>query len=219
MRVMKGSDIRSRGRGPQLRRRSTERPADSPARHRFSSGIPESLTLSADPLARSPELARLEAALFSADEPLPIRRLTEVAELKDATETRSRVAQLREHLKLSRSAFLLVEIAGGYQLLTDASYLPWLSRVRKPGHAARLTPALMETLTVLAYKQPLTRAELDGIRGVDCGDLLKSLSERGLVRAAGRQDSLGRPQLYITSKLFMAHFGFNTLGELPPLDH
>jgi len=160
----------------------------------------------------------LEAALFSADEPLTIRRLTEVAGLKDATETRHRLAQLREHLKSSAAPFGIEEIAGGFQLLTGAAYLPWLGRLRRPGHAARLTPALMETLTVLAYKQPLTRADLDGIRGVDCGELLKSLVERGLVRTAGRQNSLGRPQLYGTSKHFLELFGFDTLGELSPLE-
>jgi segregation and condensation protein B len=217
MRVSSGFTMLPACRGPQLLRRSDERPRDS-LRRRFSSGLPAGRKLPDDPLARSADLARLEAALFSAEEPLAIRRLTEVADLKDATETRALLAQLREHLKSSGAAFGIEEIAGGFRLLTDAAYSPWLGRLRPPGHGGRLTPAAMETLTVLAYKQPLSRADLDGIRGVDCGEILKSLMDRGLVRTAGRQESLGRPQLYATSKLFLEIFGCNSIAQLPPLE-
>ena len=218
MRFTKGFGIGPVRRGPQVRRQASERPQDSTTAGRFSKGTATASASTDDPLVRSVEASRVEAALFSAEDPLSIRRLTQAAALKDATETRRVVTQLREQLKSSGAAFGIEEIAGGFQLLTCAAYWPWLARVRKPGHAARLTPALMETLTVLAYKQPLTRAELDGIRGVDCGELLKALAERGLVRTAGRQNSLGRPQLYGTSKLFLELFGFNALAELPPLD-
>ncbi len=217
MRFPSGSTIASPCRGPQFRRRSDERPRDS-TRRRFLIGSSTGQKSPDDPLVRSAELARLEAALFSAGEPLAIRRLTEVVDLKDATETRALLAQLQEHLKSSGSAFGIEEIAGGYRLLTGAAYSPWLGRLRPAGRGDRLTPAAMETLTVLAYKQPMTRADLDGIRGVDCGEILKSLMARGLVRTAGRQDSLGRPQLYGTSKHFLEIFGFNTVGQLPPLD-
>ncbi len=170
-----------------------------------------------DSETRSAPVARLEAALFLAEEPLPIRRLTEVAGLKDATETRRVLAQLEELLKSAGGAFRVEEIAGGYQLLTAPRCELWLGRLRRAGHMIRLTPALLETLTVLAYKQPLTRADLDAVRGVDCGDQLRLLLERGLARTMGRQDSLGRPQLYGTSKLFLQMFGFKAIDNLPQL--
>ncbi len=170
-----------------------------------------------DPGTRSAPVARLEAALFLAEEPLPIRRLTEVAGLKDATETRRVLAQLEELIKSAGGAFRVEEIAGGYQLLTAARCEFWLGRLRRAGHMIRLTPALLETLTVLAYKQPFPRADLDAVRGVDCGDQLRILLERGLVRTMGRQDSLGRPQLYGTSKLFLQMFGFKAIDNLPQL--
>ena len=205
-------------RGPLVRRAYDRRPQDAVRGKPFAVGRLQRPGTPDDPLARDADLARLEAVLFSVEDPIPLRRLTEAAGLKDATETRRLLAQLREHLKSSFSAFRIEEIAGGFQFLTGPEYSPWLARLRRPGQAARLTPAVMETLTVLAYRQPLTRADLDGIRGVDCGDVLKSLMERGLVRAAGRQETLGRPQLYATGKPFLEIFGFNSLAELPPLD-
>ena len=172
----------------------------------------------ADPHFRSASAARLEAALFLADGPLTLRKLTEASGLKDATETRGMLAQLREHLQSSQSAFRIEEIAEGFQFLTAPECRAWLGRLRPPGHMPRLTPALAETLTVIAYKQPLTRADLDAVRGVDCGEALRSLMEKGLVRAAGRQDSLGRPQLYGTSKLFLQIYGLKSLGDLPKME-
>ncbi len=174
--------------------------------------------LAVDSNSRTLVLARLEAAFFLAEEPLTLRRLTEIVGAKHSTETRQLVARLRELLQSSESAFQIEEIGGGFQLLTPERYLPWLSRLRRPGHGDRLTPALLETLTILAYKQPMTRAEFEAIRGVDCSEHLRMLVERRLVRTLGRQDSLGRPQLYGTSKEFLHVFGFDTLDGLPAKD-
>ena len=153
-----------------------------------------------------------------AEEPLTLRRLTEIIGAKHSVETRQLLVQLRELLESSESAFKIEEIGGGFQLLTLDRYLPWLSRLRRPGHGDRLTPALLETLTILAYKQPMTRAEFETVRGVDCSEHLRMLIEKRFVRTMGRQDSLGRPQLYGTSKEFLHVFGFDTLEELPPKD-
>ena len=158
--------------GPLARRPYLRRPLDLGPRRSPWAHTETIQTNGADPHARPANLARLEAVLFSTDEPLTLRRLTEVAGLKDATETRRVLAQLQEHLKSTLSAFEIGEMAGGYQLLTRPVFHPWLARIRRPGHMARLTPASMETLTVLAYKQPLTRADLDGVRGVDCGEMV-----------------------------------------------
>ena len=171
-----------------------------------------------DPLARDPKLARLEAALFLADEPLAAKKLADAAGLADAAEARTLVAKLRSLYDADGTAFQVHEVAGGYQLLTRPAFEPWLVRLRRPAPDLRLTPSMMETLAVVAYKQPVTRADVEAVRGVACADLLRVLMERGLVRTAGRHDSLGRPQLYATTKKFLQAFGLNSPGELPQVE-
>ena len=109
-------------------------------------------------------------------------------------------------------------MAGGWQLLTRPEYHPWLARLRRASADARLTPAMRETLTIAAYRQPITRADLEAVRGVQSGDVLRQLMERGLVRIAGRDESLGRPVLYATTKKFLQTFGLKSLRDLPSAD-
>lgn len=170
---------------------------------------------SADPLARSPELARVEAALLMADEPLAARRLADVAGVADAAAARELVARLDRMLEAGRSAFRVEEVGGGYQLLTRPVYHPWLARLERTGPEVRLTPAVLETLAVVAYRQPVTRAEVEAVRGVGCAEAIRQLMEKGLVRTAGRHPSLGRPQVYATTRHFLRAFGLNTLADLP----
>lgn len=172
----------------------------------------------ADPLARDPKLARVEAALMAADEPLTARRLADACGLADAAEARAAVARLRELLDADGAAFAVEELAGGFQLLTRPAFHPWLVRLRRAGHEVRLSPAALETLAVVAYRQPVTRAEVDKVRGVGCGEVIRVLIEKGLVRTAGRDDSLGRPALYATTRQFLRAFGLNTLADLPAAD-
>jgi segregation and condensation protein B len=172
----------------------------------------------ADPHARDGKLAHVEAALMIADEPLPARKLADVAGLADAAESRTLVERLRQLYDAAGSAFQVEEIAGGYQLLTRPQYHPWLARLKRTGHELRLTPAALETLAVVAYKQPIMRAEVEKVRGVVCGEVIRQLMEKGLVRVAGRHDSLGRPQLYGTTKKFLQAFGLNTLKDLPEVE-
>ena len=171
-----------------------------------------------DPHARDAKLARLEAALLIADEPLPARRLADVAGLADAAEARSLVEKLKSLYEADGTAYQIEELAGGYQLLTRPRYHPWLTRLKRTGHELRLTPAALETLAVIAYKQPIMRAEVEKIRGVACAEMIRHLMEKGLVRVAGRHDSLGRPQLYGTTKRFLQVFGLNTLKDLPEVE-
>ena len=171
-----------------------------------------------DPHARDGKLARLEAALLIADEPLPARKLADVAGLTDVTEARTLVERLKQLYDASGSAFQVEEIAGGYQLLTRPQYHPWLARLKRTGHELRLTSAALETLAVIAYKQPIMRAEVEKVRGVGCGEIVRQLMEKGLVRVTGRHDSLGRPQLYGTTKKFLQAFGLNTLKDLPEVE-
>jgi segregation and condensation protein B len=177
--------------------------------------VPSVADATTDPSGRTPDLARVEAALFLADEPLTARKLTDAAGVADPATARRLVEQLRSLYDADGSAFQVEEVAGGYQLLTRPVYQPWLLRLRRTGHDLRLTPAAMETLAVVAYRQPVTRADIEAVRGVGCAEMIRILMERGLVRNAGRHNSLGRPQMYGTTKKFLQVFGLNTLGELP----
>lgn len=172
----------------------------------------------ADPLARSPRLALLEAALLLADEPLPPRKLVAVAGLQDVREARKLVAQLQALYDLEGTAFQVEEVAGGYQLLTRAEFYPWLVRQRSSGGEVKLSPAARETLAIIAYRQPIMRADIEAIRGVQVGDVLGQLMEKNLVRIAGRDDSLGRPLLYGTTKKFLQWLGLKSLDDLPRAD-
>lgn len=166
-------------------------------------------------LARDPRLALVEAALLAADEPVMMRRLVTAATLTDAAEGRRLIRRLQELYDRDGTAFQVVEVAGGFQLQTRPEFHPWLVRLRRSQTELRLSPAARETLTIIAYRQPITRADLEGIRGVQCGDILQQLMEKGLVRIAGRDDSLGRPILYGTTKKFLQLYGLNTIKDLP----
>jgi segregation and condensation protein B len=166
-------------------------------------------------LARDPALALVEAALFAADEPLAARRLAAAAGLADGTEARRLVRKLQALYDKGGSAFQVEELAGGFQLLTRPEYHPWLVRLRRTGHELRLSAAARETLAIIAYRQPIMRADVEAIRGVQCGEVLRQLMEKGLVRIAGRHESLGRPVLYGTSKKFLQVFGLKSLKDLP----
>jgi segregation and condensation protein B len=169
-------------------------------------------------LAREPTLALLEAVLFAADEPLTVRRLASLVGLSDVTETRKQVVKLRELYDRDGTAFQVEELAGGFQLLTRPEYHSWLARLRREAPDLSLSAAARETLTIVAYQQPVTRAALEAIRGVSCAEVLRVLMERGLVRIAGRDESLGRPQLYGTTKKFLQVFGLRSLRDLPPAE-
>lgn len=155
---------------------------------------------------------------MTADEPLSARQLAEVVGLADGPAARRLVEKLSTLFTTDGSAFRVEELAGGYQLLTSPDCLPWLLRLRRVGHDVRLTPAVLETLAVIAYKQPITKADVEAVRGVGCGELIRLLMEKGLVRVGGRHDSLGRPQLYVTTKRFLQVYGMNTLDDLPEVE-
>jgi segregation and condensation protein B len=166
-------------------------------------------------LARDAPLALVEAALLVADEPLTARRLAAVAGLADGGEARRQVRRLQALYDRDGTAFQVQELAGGYQLLTRPEYHQWLIRLRRTGHDLRLSPPARETLAIVAYRQPIMRASIEAIRGVHCGEILRLLMERGLVRIVGRDDSLGRPVLYGTTKKFLQVFGLKSLRDLP----
>ena len=171
-----------------------------------------------DPQARDPKIARLEAVLMLADEPLHARKLAAVADLADSAEAKKLIEDLKELYDADGTAFQIEEIAGGYQLLTRPAYHPWLNRLRRTSNELRLSPAALETLAIIAYRQPIMRAEIENIRGVQCGELLGHLMEKGLIKIAGRHESLGRPVLYGSTKKFLQVFGLNSLKDLPEVE-
>ena len=167
---------------------------------------------------RSDELARLEAVLFMAREPLTTRRLAKLARLPDGTRARALVRELRLLQEASGSAMRVEQIAGGFQLLSRAAFGPWIRRLAAQPSPGKLSPAGLETLAIVAYRQPVTRAEIEAIRGVGSEEMLRQLLERDLVGIGGRADDLGRPNVYVTTRRFLAAFGLARLEDLPPLE-
>lgn len=170
---------------------------------------------SADPLARDPALALVEAALLIADEPLPLRKLVQITGMADAAAVRRCLTKLQGLYDQDGSAFELEELAGGFQLMTRPEYHRWLTSLRKSQQELKLTAPSRETLAIVAYRQPIMRADIEAIRGVHCGETLRLLMEKGLVKITGRDDSLGRPVLYGTTKRFLQMFGLKNLKDLP----
>jgi segregation and condensation protein B len=164
---------------------------------------------------RDHRLATIEAALFAADEPVSLRRLAALAGLHDAAEARRVLRKLQGFYSEDGTAFQVTELAGGFQLLTRPEYQPWLIRFRRSGNELRLSAASRETLAIVAYRQPIMRADVESIRGVQCGEILRQLMEKGLIRIAGRHQSLGRPVLYGTTRRFLQVFGLKSLRDLP----
>jgi segregation and condensation protein B len=160
-------------------------------------------------------LSRLEAVLILAREPHNSRKLAQYAGLEDGTEARTIIRRLNEHYDDVGRAFRIEEVAGGYQLLSRRKFGKWLRRLAHVPGEARLSAPTLETLAVIAYRQPVPRADIEAIRGVNCGEILRQLMERDLVRISGRSEELGRPYLYATTRRFLNLFGLVNLDELP----
>jgi segregation and condensation protein B len=160
-------------------------------------------------------LATLEGVLFLAREPLSTRKLAQFAGLADGTEARTLVRKLNELYDAEGCAFRVEEVAGGLQLMSRPKFAPWLRRLQAVPVEIRLSSPALETLAVVAYRQPVLRAEIEAIRGVQCGEILRVLMERDMVRIVGRSEELGRPFLYGTTRLFLQIFGLRHLDELP----
>lgn len=166
---------------------------------------------------RSEELARVEAALFLAREPVTLRRLARLAGLADGTRARVLIRELRRLHDDAGTAFRVEQIAGGYQLLTRGAFGPWVRRLLDQPTESRLSPAAIETLAIVAYRQPVTRSEIEAIRGVGSEEMLRQLLERDLVAVGGRAEDIGRPNVYVTTRQFLAAFGLARIEDLPPI--
>ena len=160
----------------------------------------------------------LEAALFASARPIATDELASLDPDASGGELQSALDEIREHYDVEGHGVELVEIGGGWQILTRAEYTEAIERAQLAARPARLSGAALETLAIIAYRQPISRAEIEEIRGVAVGGVLKSLHERGLIDVVGRAEGLGRPLLYGTTPLFLEHFALRHLEELPRAD-
>ncbi|MEK7701695.1 MAG: SMC-Scp complex subunit ScpB [candidate division NC10 bacterium] len=158
----------------------------------------------------------LEALLFASDMPLEAERIREVLELESAQAARELVEELRA--RYQDRGLQIVEVGGGYRMITRPELAPWLVRLARARTKTRLSRPALETLSIVAYKQPVSRPELDAIRGVNSETVLESLLERRLIRITGRKDAPGRPYLFETTREFLVAFGLRDLADLPKVE-
>ena len=158
----------------------------------------------------------MEAIILAASEPIAPARIAAVLPSCNPSQVRAIVDELNAEYAEQRRAFEIWEVAGGYQLRSLPEFAPYLRQIQT-SRPLRLSPAALETLAVIAYRQPVTRAEIEHIRGVDAGAVLRSLLDRQLVRIAGHREVPGRPIVYATSRRFLEVFGLAKLGDLPTL--
>jgi segregation and condensation protein B len=159
----------------------------------------------------------IETLLFITDRPLKPSRIGDVVENADAKRVRELIMELQNEYAVRGSAVQIVEIGGGFQMSTKPEYGRWVRRLYNEKMTTRLSNAALETLAIVAYKQPITRAEMEAIRGVDVAGPLEKLLERSLVRVVGKKDTIGRPMVYGTTDEFLRLFGLNKIAELPDL--
>jgi segregation and condensation protein B len=160
----------------------------------------------------------LEAALFASGRPIATEELAALDPEASPAAVVSALDEVREHYDVEGHGVELVEIGGGWQILTRAEYTEAIERAQLAARPARLSAAALETLAIIAYRQPISRADIEEIRGVNIGGVLKSLHERGLIDVVGRGEGLGRPLLYGTTPVFLEHFALRHLDELPRAD-
>ncbi|GJQ59969.1 MAG: SMC-Scp complex subunit ScpB [Candidatus Scalindua sp. AMX11] len=165
------------------------------------------------------EIKRIvEALLFAVHEPISIRKMVEIIEGSDQKQIKEAISQLCQEYDSYDRAFQIEEIANGFQLLSRPEYHEWVSKLIKKSSDAKLSQSSLETLAIIAYKQPIIRAEIEAIRGVQSGQIIRTLIEKDLVKIAGRDEVLGRPLLYGTTKKFLEHFSLNSIKDLPKVE-
>ncbi len=159
----------------------------------------------------------VEAVLFASDESLTVARLAGIAGT-GVKQIRRHIENLNDKYKANNNAFRIEQIAGGYQMLTLSDYNPWLKKLLRVRSDSKLSPAALETLAIIAYKQPVIRADVEAIRGVQAGEMIRNLMYKRLVKIVGRAEVLGRPMLYGTTRKFLETFGLNSLKDLPKIE-
>ncbi len=159
----------------------------------------------------------IEVLLFVSERPIDLERLANIVENFDRETVKAIIEELNNEYAATKRSFSIVEIAGGFQILTDPFYAPWVRKLFSKEKKHRLSAPSLETLAIIAYRQPVTRADIEAIRGVNIDAVLETLLERDIIKVTGRKEIVGRPFLYGTTKNFLAHFGLRSLQDLPKL--
>ena len=160
----------------------------------------------------------VEALLFASDTPVEADRIAEVLDLESAAVAREIVESLRSRLETEGRALQVMEVGGGFRLVTRPDVAPWLVKLARSRTRSRLSRPALETLAIIGYRQPVSRPEVDAVRGVNSEAVLDNLLERRMIRIAGRKESPGRPFLYETTREFLVAFGLRDLGDLPKVE-
>lgn len=160
----------------------------------------------------------VEALLFASETPVEAERIQEVLELPSVAEARALVEELRARYDAEARALAIIEVGGGFRMVTRPDLAPWLLRLARSRARTRLSRSALETLAIVAYRQPVSRPEIDAIRGVNSEAVLEGLLERRMLRIAGRKDAPGRPFLYETTREFLVAFGLRSLDDLPKVE-
>lgn len=159
----------------------------------------------------------IEAILFTSEKPIAVDQIKEVLDEADSKDVRSLILELKAEYETLGRSFKVYEVAGGFQMVTEPVFAEYLKKFYKAKSKDKLTKPALETLAIVAYRQPITKADIEDIRGVNVDGVINTLSDRLLIKITGRKDAPGRPILYGTTKEFLERFGLNSLSELPKL--
>ncbi|MCX5707341.1 MAG: SMC-Scp complex subunit ScpB [Candidatus Omnitrophica bacterium] len=160
----------------------------------------------------------IEALLLASEKPLPIELIRNALDNLDLALTRSLIEELKLEYEETNRGMRIVEIAGGFQMITAPGFAPFLKKLFKSRNAERLSKPALETLAIIAYKQPLTRGEIELLRNVNVDGVMKNLLDKNLIRICGRKKAAGRPYVYGTTRIFLEHFGLKSLEDLPKIE-
>lgn len=167
----------------------------------------------------NPELkGAVESIVFISEVPITLSEIQNILEGLDIETIKDIVQELKNDYEQRNSGIKITEVAGGYQMVTSPNYATFIKKFYKIKHSEKLTMPSLETLSIIAYKQPVTKIEIESIRGVNVDGVIKNLLEKGLIRIVGRKEVVGRPFVYGTTKSFLEYFGLNSLEELPEVE-
>ena len=169
-------------------------------------------------MERSTAKGIIEALLFASEKSISLEEICQVLEGEDKNTLKELIEELKGEYESQGRGFRLVKVAAGFQVCTRPDFAPWLAKLFRSRRISRFSKPALETLAIVAYRQPVTRAEVESIRGVNVEGVLRTLLEKGMVRIRGRKDSPGRPLIYGTTNRFLEYFGLNSLSELPRLE-
>lgn len=166
---------------------------------------------------RRVQKAALEALLFAAGEPVPVSAIVKTTEIPEP-DIKKLMDELISEYRERNSGILVAEIADGYQMVTNPDFSMWVKKFKNINQTSKLSPPTLETLAIIAYKQPITKLEIDQLRGVNSDGTVKSLLDKRLIKIVGKKETPGRPFLYGTTKEFLQYFGLKNLSDLPPIN-